>query len=317
MKKIFKTALTSLLISSFALTSVGFTSVEQTNKKGISQIIAFGDSCSDNGEAYSISKAILENPEINEGAYIKPGELYWENRYSNGKTAVEVLAEKLDTPLTNYATGGATSGYENYSTWMDRLGYTGVLGQVAKYEKSLNGKKADPNALHFILVGANDYSYFVDYALDGTVEGVADQVVENIETAIKELSALGAKKFFIVNSIDLTLTPYEISEGRTEIAATFTNHMNTALPNVLKTLKKNLKIDITDFDIAKVMNEIATNPENYGIKYVGVECQATYPEIKPAKPNADEYFSWDEWHFSRVTHRAIGEAMYSTAKTIK
>ena len=159
MKKIFKNAIAGLLVSSFAFSAVGFsaTPIEAKPKQGISQIIAFGDSASDNGQAYEISKVILETPGHYEGAYLKPGEgLYWENRYSNGKTAVEILAEKLNVSLTNFAVGGATTGYENYSDWMDSLGYTGVLGQVEKFEASLEGEEADSEALYFIFAGGND-----------------------------------------------------------------------------------------------------------------------------------------------------------------
>lgn len=317
MKKIFRNVLTGLLVSSFALTSAGTVSAQEVRKEGISKIVAFGDSASDSGEAYAVSKEILALPEVPEGAFLKPGTVYWENRYSNGKSAIEVLAEMMDKKLTNYATGGATSGYKNYTPWMDTIAYTGVLGQIDKYEKSLNGQKADPNALHFIMVGANDYSEFLDYELEGTIEGVADTVVANMAIAIRDLAELGAEKFLISNSIDLTLTPYEIREGRTDAAKAYTERVNTTLPDVLADLEKELNVDITEFDAAKVMGDIAKNPQKHGIRFVGVEAQPTYPEIKPAKTNADEYFSWDEWHFSRVTHRVIGEAMYALAKNIK
>lgn len=313
MKKLLKRVMSSVLISSFALTTVGFAATPtKVHPYEISQIIAFGDSCSDNGAAYATSKDILETPDHYEGAYLKPGELYWENRYSNGKTAVEVLAEMMDKQLVNYATGGATTGYVNYSDWMDSLGYTGILGQIEKYEASLAGREADEEALYFILGGANDYSKFLDYNLPGTVEEVADQVVENISTAVEKLADLGAEKFVVANSINLALVPYEIREGRTEAATTFTNRVNTAMPKVLKALEKELDITIIQYDIEKGMNKLVQNPEHYGLVYLDVECQPTYPEIKPIKPNADQYMFFDEWHFSRVTHRAIGEDLYST-----
>ncbi|MDZ4941376.1 SGNH/GDSL hydrolase family protein, partial [Clostridium perfringens] len=149
-------------------------------------------------------------------AYLKPSdELYWKGRYSNGPTAVEVLAENLGVQLVNYATGGATSGEKNYSEWMDPLGNTGVLGQIEKFENSLKEGKADPDALYFIFASANDYFSFMDYSLPGTVEDVADKAVDNINNAIKRLVTLGAKNFFVVNSSDLSLVPYEITSNRT------------------------------------------------------------------------------------------------------
>ena len=37
----------------------------------------------------------------------------------------------------------------------------------------------------------------------------------------------------------------------------------------------------------------------------------------PAQPNVDEYMYWDEWHYTRVTHRILGETMFDTYKEIK
>nr|WP_307992533.1 SGNH/GDSL hydrolase family protein [uncultured Niameybacter sp.] len=325
MKKFLKTVLTSVLISSFTLTSVGFTSAQEVNTKGISKIVAFGDSASDNGGintngksgAYNVSKDILALPEVPAGTYLKPGEVYWEQRYSNGKTAVEVLAEMMDKPLVNYATGGGTSGYGNYSDWMDTIAYSGVLGQIDKYAESLKGQKIDPTVLHFVMAGANDYFKFLDYGLEGTIEGVADQVVVNIETAIRELTALGAKKFFVPNCMPIKYAPFEMTMGRTEVADTFTKRVNAQLPAMLEGLEKELNIDITAFNVEESMSNIITNPQAYGITNIVDPCQPTYPEILPAKSNVDEYFFFDEWHFTRVAHRFLGEAMYSVAKTIK
>lgn len=325
MKKILKAVLTGVLISSFALTSVGFTLAEEVNTKGVSKIVAFGDSASDNGGintngksgAYNISKEILALPDVPEGAYLKPGEVYWENRYSNGKTAVEVLAEMMDKPLVNYATGGGTSGYGNYSDWMDTIAYSGVLGQIDKYAESLNGEEIDPTVLHFIMAGGNDYFKFLDYGLDGTLEGLADQVVKNLETAVRKLSALGAKKFFMPNSMPFQFAPFEITMGRTDLAEMFTKRINDQLPAVVERLEKELNVDITTFDIEQSMLKIVENPQKYGIRFTQTPCQPTFPEILPAELNVDEYFFFDEWHFTRVVHRALGEDMYSVAKNIK
>ncbi|WP_190283497.1 hypothetical protein [Cellulosilyticum sp. WCF-2] len=45
-----------------------------------------------------------------------------------GKVAVEILGEQLKIPLVNYSIWGATSGKFNYSSWLDTLGPTGLLG---------------------------------------------------------------------------------------------------------------------------------------------------------------------------------------------
>lgn len=284
----------------------------------ITKVVAFGDSYSDNGQAKKISTEIMADPNRPKDAYLKPSdELYWNGRYSNGHTAVEVLAEKLGVQLTNYATGGATTGEKNYSDWTDYLGNTGVLGQIEKFKKSLNTGEADSDALYFIFASGNDYFKFMDYSMEGTVEKVADNAVNNIKTAIKRLTNIGCKKFFVVNSSDLTLVPYEIQNHRTKSAKAFVNRVNTQLPETLKELQKNLNIKIMMFDLPKISDKIMKNPRKYGLVVLNKECEGTYPKVKPAHANQDEYYFWDEWHFTRVVHKIFGEEMYSKVQMFK
>lgn len=314
MKLTFKKAIYGAFLG---LTAVGLSACSQapaTNE--ITQIIAFGDSMSDNGTAHEVSKAVLASDD-NEGAFVKPGELYWENRYSNGNTAIEVASELAEKPLTNFATGGGTSGVGNYSDWMDNLGGTGVLGQIDKFQASLNGEHADQDALYFIFAGANDYCKFVDYALPGTVEEIADQVVNNLETAVRELNALGAQKFLVPSAVDVSIMPYEIAEGRREYAKTFVTRIDAQLPAMFESLEKELNISITPFNTAEVTAQIRENPADYNIVELETPAQPTWPEIKPVAENADDYLFFDEWHFSRVTHKILGEAFFETIKTIQ
>lgn len=316
MKKHLKYIISVVLIFIVATSQVVFAANDKPSKNFISQVIAFGDSHSDNGEAKRITTAIVNSPDAPEGAYIKPSdELYWENRYSNGPTSVEILAENLGVHLFNYATGGATSGEGNYSAWMDHLGPTGLLGQIQAFEKSLNGQKADPNALYFIFASANDYYLFMDYELEGEITEVADQAVANMNTAVEKLASLGAKKFFVVNSSDLSIVPYEVTTERTAEAKAFTERVNKELPKTLKKLEKDLDVSILLFDHTKVSDKIVKNPKKYRITVISQECQSTYPEVKPARENPDQYLFWDEWHFSRAAHKIFGGEMYEAVKT--
>lgn len=288
------------------------------SSESYTQVFAFGDSYSDNGQAKKITTELmnLENPP--EGAYLKPSdELYWESRYSNGNTAVEVLAQKLNVKLTDYATGGGTTGAENYSPWMDVLGNTGVLGQIDQFETSLNGEKADPEALYFVFASGNDYFKHLDYELPGDIETVADQAVSNLQIAVTKLTELGARKFMVINSTDLSLVPYEITMKRTDIAKTFVKRVNDNLAPSMMKLKETLKVSIIMFDPTTVSDKIVANPSEYGIKILDKECQSTYPEVKPANENPDEYYFWDEWHFTKVVHSLLGNAMFETLEAAK
>lgn len=300
----------TVLLSSSEGTGFGNLSKVDYN---VTQIFAFGDSYTDDGRSQKISREIMDDPEKPSEAFILPSDpqynLYWQGRWSNGPTAVEILANNLDVKLTNYAVGGAKGGYENYYTWIDKYQKTGVLGQIEQFKSSLQGKKADPNALYFIFISANDYFHFMDYSLPGTIKETADQSVTNISIAVSKLADLGAQKFFIVNSTDLSVVPWEVISNRTESAAAFTSRVNEKLPETINNLEEELNISILLFDHTLISQEIRDNPEMYGLTELNKPCERTYPEIKIAAPNQDEYYFWDEWHPTRVVHEIVGKEM--------
>ncbi|MCT4585773.1 MAG: SGNH/GDSL hydrolase family protein [Peptostreptococcaceae bacterium] len=316
MKKIFKSLI--LLIGITTLIFGGCTKAEEEGEDKITKVIAFGDSYSDNGEAKRVTTEImnLDNPPKN--AYIKPSdELYWNNRYSNGNTAVEVFASNLNVELKNYATGGGTTGISNYSAWMDVLGGTGVLGQIKKFENDLLNEEIDENALYFIFASGNDYFYHMDYNIDGEVSEVAINATKNIKKSIEKLADLGAKKFFVVKSTDLSLVPYEITTKRINEAKSFTKTFNQNLEKEIMPLKEKFDVEIMIFDPTKVSDKIVKTPDEYGITVLDKECQSTYPKILPKRDNEDEYYFWDEWHFTKTVHKLLGDAMFEKYKTLK
>ena len=313
MKKWVHFLFTSILLSAFlsgcADSGANMKSTEN-NADGdikIEKIIAFGDSYSDNGASFEISKKMVDDGVTD--AAILPGDLYWQNRWTNGPTAVEVLAEKLDAELIDYAVGGAKSGPDNYYHWMNPHQDTGVLGQVEAYENTLENGKADPEALYFIFISANDFFEHTDYALPGTVTDLADQAVDNVKTAVAELADLGAEHYMIVNSSDLTMLPAVTAAGQTELADTFQTQFNTSLRATMQTAESNLDVDIIVFDHIAVSNRIQENPAHYGITNMTDACQPVYPEVKPECAAPDEYYFWDEWHPTRRVHQIVGEAM--------
>lgn len=128
-----------------------------------------------------------------------------EGRWTNGATAVEVIADNFGVPLTDYAVGGARSGNGNYYSWLDPFQDTGVFGQVEQFVTELAGQPADGDGLYFIFASANDFFEYSDFGLPGTLQELANQTVDNIGQSVSELSALGAKQFLVVNSSDREL----------------------------------------------------------------------------------------------------------------
>jgi hypothetical protein len=70
-----------------------------------SQIVAFGDSMSDTGNLFRFTQAV--------GGLGMPMAPSNQGRFSNGVVALEVLANQLQLPLTNYCFSGGHSGKGN------------------------------------------------------------------------------------------------------------------------------------------------------------------------------------------------------------
>lgn len=284
------------------------------NNQYFSKIVAFGNSYSDSGEAYRISNNVMQNRLDNRDVYIKPGdELYWKNRYSNGYTSVEVMAKMFDVSLFNYAVGGATSGIKNYTSWMDTFEDTGVLGQINKYNDSLGENNADPDALYFIFPFENDYFKFVDCDLPGTIDDICKTAIENLIYGIELLILCGAKKFFIVSCSDLSLVPYEKIMQRANKAQEFTHKVNKKLQNIINLLIKKHSIKALLFNHTDLSAYIVNAPEKFGITKFEEACQSTYPKALHVKDKPNEFYFWDEWHFSRAIHAIFAKNMYHQA----
>ena len=257
----------------------------------ISHVYAFGDSYSDNGNLKKLT------PDW-------PWELDWEGRSSNGPTAVEILATRLNVELTDYAVGGAKSGPDN----VNPLPNTGALGQIEQFKNLLNGQSADPNALYFLMIGGNDFLEKVLYK--GTISNLmlTDSAANNIATGVTQLAQLGARRFLIIPSFDLAALPFVIIEGQSEQAAEFQTLMNAKLSSRFDKLKTELTIEITVFDYVALSAKIREKPSDYGLGNVSDACQPKFYGVKPACTSPDQYYFWDEIHPTRRTHQIFGEA---------
>ncbi len=272
------------------------------------QIVAFGDSLSDNGNGARISKKDIENNVPNAWPN-PPSHLYWEGRWSNGPTAVEVMAQQLHVKLLDYAVGGAQSGLYNNDN-IGEMNLTGLLSQVENFQIDLSGKKADPYALYFIFISANDF--FINFwdGYSGSYSDLADEALKNIQTVATRLSELGAKRFMVVNSYDLTIVPNVVTNNGEGVAKEFKNRIDTQLQIIMNDLSKKLNIEVTVFDIQGVSDKILSDPQKYGLKTLADTCMVDFI-AKTACNNPDEYYFWDPIHPTRRFHQIVGEAMTS------
>ncbi|HTY77309.1 MAG TPA: SGNH/GDSL hydrolase family protein [Candidatus Bathyarchaeia archaeon] len=277
----------------------------------LTALYVFGDSLSDQGNAYSTTGGFPPSP--------------YAQRASNGPVAAEMFASRLGVPLvasqsggTNYAYVGALTGptvvpgtsppvaIDNYAAaayGQPALFGTGILNQVASFIGS--GPVFDPNgALFFVWGGPNDF--FVDPSA-----ATAASAVNNLAGAISLLYGAGARHFFVPNMPDLSLTPYGLGlpplqrAGLQALSVGFDDGLATALGS----LAGLPGIDITGFDTFTLLATISANPAAFGFTNAQDPCiTGNLGSGGTVCASPDTYVFWDSVHPTTAAHAVLASA---------
>jgi phospholipase/lecithinase/hemolysin len=180
-----------------------------------SKLVVFGDSMSDTHRLYDYTTANWGESD--------PGPPNYDGRFSDGPVAVEYLAKSMQLPLVNYAFAGATSGYDTLllvsegmltqiNEYLTAPGVVPPVGTVSSYLFKPAKPKVDPDALHMIWTGPDDF-----YRLLIGMTGLTGySVVDNVKSAVGSLYAAGARQFFIPLMPDISLTPSAKTHDRVQ-----------------------------------------------------------------------------------------------------
>jgi len=277
-----------------------------------SHLYAFGDSYSDNGAGEAFT-ATLAGQKVTD-AQLLPGPLYWKGRWSNGPTAVEQLAKALQVPLTDYAIGGAKSGDGNYYAWMMPHRNTGVFGQVDAYLQAAKAHKADPAALYFVFISANDFFEWADFSHPESIDALSQTSLSNIEKATSTLIDAGAKHIMVVGTTDLSHVPAVQQGNQVKNAQQYQQKLEQQLPTDLAQLGTSKNVRITYFDHLAFSEKLRAAPASHGLKDLDTPCQATYPDVKPRCAEPAAHYYWDEWHPTTTIHGLAAEGMVEALK---
>lgn len=263
-----------------------------------SRVVVFGDSLSDNGNLLALTTTLFGPA----NALPQP-DAYFQGRFSNGPAAVEVMAQALNVPLTNFAYGGATTGLG--SGPLPGLPVNvGVLGQVATYAAQLGANPADPAALHVVWAGANDIEYL------GASPSVVQLAVANLAQAVVTLHGLGARSFLLPNLPDLGLTPAAAQQapGVAPALSALSTQFNAALGQSYAQLAAALSgVTFYGFDVAGLQRTIAQNPPAFGFTDVSTPCFGGYVGVPgPLCADPTGRFYWDVLHPSAQAHALLG-----------
>lgn len=264
-----------------------------------SSLTVFGDSLSDPG---NIPKFFGLN---------YPPAPYFENQFSNGPIYAKSLGGLIgiETPLTDYAIGGAMTGSGNIGGLPGNpkigLPNAGIDGELTYY---LAGNPHPTSRDLFIVWGgANDYfselPAIIAKGLDPTQlraslltsNGAVTQTVSNLVADINRLAKIGVRNFVVPNLPDLGATPsYNGSQSTSQTATIVADTHNKALAAAMADLQRQLHVNITIVDTSAAFHDLVTNPGRYGLDpaHLTDECKLSPSCVANHTP----YLFWDEVH---------------------
>ncbi|MBB5203503.1 phospholipase/lecithinase/hemolysin [Inhella inkyongensis] len=270
-----------------------------------SQLIVFGDSLSDSGNLLARSQAYVPGV-LPVGLPQAP---YYQGRFSDGRAAVEWLADDLGVALRNFSVGGATTGlFNNQAPPLPGLLETGLRSQLAEF---LSQGPADGQALYTVFGGANDFLV----ATPATANTIAAEAIGNLTQTVLDLYGAGARNFLLPLLPDLGLTPRALASadggvGAQQMALGF-NAVLAAAYGQLAQMLPSAKLHV--FDLAATHHKLLQQSASIGISNTTSGCFSGFVGIPGALCNDHStHFYFDEIHPSAVVQREIGKAFLRT-----
>lgn len=260
----------------------------------ISNFINFGDSLSDTGNI-SLATGGFPPPPYATGRFT--------SNFTDGSDGVvwfDVVASRLGFPSTNSLAGGS-----NYAWGGARTGGSGfppsLLGQTSAYLSDVGGL-ADPNALYSVFGGGNDVR-----------DNDIGSSVSNISSIITQLHSAGAMNFFVPNVLNIGLTPESLAglaPGGTASDITAASLIfNDQLRNEVQALRASLGVNIIEFDLFSIFNDIILDPASFDLSNITDAC---FDGIATLCADPDSYLFFDSIHPTAAGHTLLGNLAYDS-----
>jgi len=313
-----KWALMGLLMALIQM-APGWASAQTTFR----QIVVFGDSLSDSGNAFALVGRANTPPYNSLDQLLVPDMPYAKggHHFSNGATWVEQLARPLGlsgntrpalqgsgTEATNYAVGGARAHEDGINV--------NLRVQVNTFLNAFGGV-APSDALYVVEFGSNDIRDALAQGADGG--GVLNGALTAIGNNISVLYAAGARKFLVCNAPDLSLTPAiltldRFNPGAGQFVKFLSITYNSGLDSLLGSMSEIPGIKIVRFDFFQKLNEMVADPATFGLRIVDAAC--VMPNSPPfACQTPEEFLFWDGIHPTKTVHAIMSqEAAFLLAK---
>jgi len=287
-------------------------------QEGPGEVIVVGDSLSDAGNLAAL-------PEF---AFLSSPLLPYDDGFSNGPRAVEVLAEDLGlaadpslhlvspVPLgTNFAVAGARSVTLGAPPTIDLPTQVGVL-------LASRGGVLPADALYVVFIGGNDVRDALAVGDRRAGRDIVDEASAGVEDAIRALLAAGARTLLVANAPDIGGIPEVLARGDRALsqrATQLSKRFNKGLRKAVRRAEKDFDVDIAEFDTFRFFNFVVRNADRLGFTNTTDACFETATLIATGVPvfhpdcaggaNFDAFVYFDEIHPTARVHALAGAAM--------
>jgi len=292
--------------AALALAAATLAIVTPAGAKVFSQLVVFGDSLADTGNAHYGALGLgLPDP--------TPAAVgYYNGRFSNGENHIDYLNRALvggpSKPFllggTNYAVGGARA-VTNADASPD------LRAQVGYFSSTPGAVPLDPNALYFVGFGSND----VRAQMEGTADAPSTaDAINAILNLVFGLYTGGAHHVFLTNVGDLGTEP--VFAGQAAAARTASVAFDAALaaglgligaPSTTGTYTLAPGLTFSFFDTLAFGDALKANPSHF---YLHSSLDFTTPcfAVPSALPSCTDYAWADTIHPASGVQRALGQA---------
>lgn len=235
---------------------------------GFADLVVFGDSLSDTGNA---------------------------GRFSDGPVWVEGIADRLDVRLkpsrsggTNYAVGGARS----HGRPMD------VRGQLQAYLASPD-RRSISGSLFVVFAGAND---LLAAGCAGNRDRAAKTAAAAVAATVSDLAAAGARTILVPNLPDIGAAPLIQAQGNdcSNQARRLSRAFNAALENKLEDVEHRYRsLHLVRLDVFALSEQLLALPDEAASDRGGAPCTGE---------SCNRVLFWDSLHPSARAHARLAAA---------
>jgi phospholipase/lecithinase/hemolysin len=273
-----------------------------------SNIYVFGDSLSDTGNLASVTEPFPDPP-------------YNDNRVTNGKVAVEILAENMGLSLTTSLHLIGVPQGNNYAVADARAAGQEPIDLPTQVNAFLQAQQnqVPSDALYVVFIGSNDVRDARDAESRVEASSGIREAVDGVDSNIRALIAAGATHFLVVNVPDIGNVPETqiLAEAGGEfflprLASFYSKWFNLRLKNKVRKLRDEFSVKMVLFDLEHVFDEYLRYSDAYSIINDTDACFLTAQQqfnvdCEFALFNSFAYF--DEVHPTAVLHQHVGEIM--------